>query len=265
MRPYAQLHMRQKKLAATLMVLLALAGQYGYSQSVTSAAIEVATKKSSPHETYYIDPLALHLNLILPPPPVRDSAVVTTELKELHLLEVSRTPAQIAQAQADDHEEDIFIFRSALGPNFTAEDLPVTAALSEHVRKDESAASSSLKKIYRRPRPYQVDSTLHPVCPVNPEPTSYPSGHSLSGYLLAFTLVQLVPEKRQEIFNRADEYVRNRLICGVHYTSDIEASRKAAYAIYGSLAASPRFQRDLAVAREETRLKLGLPLALPPQ
>jgi acid phosphatase (class A) len=257
--------MRQKSLAATLMVLLASAGLYVHSQSVMPAATEVATKKSSIHTTYYIDPLALHLDLILPPPPARDSAIATTELRELHRIEASRTPAQIAQAQADDHEEDIFIFKTALGSSFTAEAFPVTAALSEHVRKDESAASSQLKKIYHRPRPYQADSTLHPVCPVNPEPTSYPSGHSLSGYLLAFTLVQLVPEKRQEIFDRADEYVRNRLICGVHYASDTEASRKVAYAIFGSLTASPRFQRDLAVAREETRLKLGLPLAPPQQ
>jgi acid phosphatase (class A) len=264
MRLYAQFHMRQKSLV-TLMVLLASAGLYGYSQSLMPAATEVSPKKSSIHTTYYIDPLVLHLDLILPPPPTRDSAITTVELRELHRIETSRTPVQITQAQADDHEEDIFIFKSALGPSFTAEALPITAALSEHVRKDESAASSPLKKVYRRPRPYQVDSTLHPVCPLNPEPTSYPSGHSLSGYLLAFTLVQLVPEKRQEIFDRADEYVRNRLICGVHYASDTEASRQVAYAIFGSLAASPRFQRDLAAAREETRLKLGLPLAAPQQ
>jgi acid phosphatase (class A) len=265
MRPYAQLHMRQKHLATTLMVLLVSTGLNGNSQSVAPAGTEETTKKSLTHTTYYIDPLALHLDLILPPPPGRDSTIATTELKELHSIEASRTASQIAQAQADDHEEDIFIFKNALGPNFTAEALPITAALSERVRKDESAASSPLKKIYRRHRPYQVDHTLHPVCVVNPEPTSYPSGHSLSGYLLAFTLVQIVPEKRQEIFDRADEYVRNRLICGVHYASDTEVSRKIAYAIFGSLAASLRFQRDLAAAREETRLKLGLPLVLPPQ
>ena len=265
MRLYAQFYMRQKSLAATLVVLFASAGLYGHSQAVIPAATEVPIKKSSIHTAYYIDPLALHLDLILPPPPARDSTIASAELKELHRIEAGRTPAQITQAQSDDHEEDIFIFKTALGPGFTAEALPLTAALSEHVRKDESAASSPLKNVYRRPRPYQVDSTLHPVCPVNTEPTSYPSGHSLSGYLLAFTLVQLVPEKRQEIFDRADEYVRNRLICGVHYESDTEASRKVAYAIFGSLAASPRFQRDLAAAREETRLKLGLPLTAPQQ
>ncbi len=150
-------------------------------------------------------------------------------------------------------------------PDFTAEAFPLTAELSAHLRKDESAADSPLKKIYRRPRPYQVDSTLHPVCPLNPEPTSYPSGHSLSGYLLAFTLVQLIPEKRQQILDRADEYVHNRLICGVHYASDTQASRMLAYAIFGSLAASHKFQQDLAAASEETRRKLGLPLVLPQQ
>ena len=185
------------------------------------------SKASSGHTTYYIDPSSLHLDLILSPPPARDSAVTAggTHRTASHR-GYANTASQIEQAQADDQEEDIFIFKDVLGPDFTAEALPLTALLSAHVRKDESAASSPLKKLYRRPRPYQVDRTLHPVCPLNPEPTSYPSGHSLSGYLLAFTLVQLVPEKRQQIFDRADEYVHNRLICGVHYASDIEASRQ---------------------------------------
>jgi acid phosphatase (class A) len=189
--------------------------------------------------------------------------VTAAELAELHHIEATRTPLQITQAQADDKEEDIFLFKNVLGAGFTAESLPVTAALSARVRKVESAAGGPLKKFYHRPRPYQIDSTLHPVCELNPEPTSYPSGHSLSGYLLAFTLVQLVPEKRREIFDRADQYVHNRLICGVHYASDTEASRRVAYAIFGSMVASTDFQRDLAAAREETRRKLGLPMAAP--
>ena len=258
--------MRQQSLAASIAVLLLLqGGLYGQTTSAVATSTEASSKTPATHTPYYIDPLSLHLNLILPPPPARNSAITTAELTELHRIEETRTPAQITQAEADDTEEDIFIFKTVLGPAFTAEALPITAALSAHVRKDESTASSPLKNIYRRPRPYQVDQTLHPVCPLNPEPTSYPSGHSLSGYLLAFTLVQLVPEKRQEIFDRADEYVHNRLVCGVHYASDTEASRRVAYAIFGSLAASPRFQRDLVAAREETRIKLGLPLAVSAQ
>ncbi|MCU1293112.1 MAG: hypothetical protein JWP08_1962, partial [Bryobacterales bacterium] len=232
--------MRQIKLIANLVVLFASASLCGQNSVPTQAPAKI----SSSHATFYIDPLPFQLSLILSPPPGRDSVTTRAELTELHRIEVARTPAQITQAQADDHEEDIFIFENVMGPGFTAEALPFTASLSAHIRKDESAASSPLKKIYHRARPYQVDSTLHPVCTLNPEPTSYPSGHSLSGYLLAFVLVQLVPEKRQQIMDRADEYVHNRLICGVHYASDIEASRRVAYAIFGSMVASPNFQRD---------------------
>jgi acid phosphatase (class A) len=257
--------MRQKNLVANLIVLFAAASLFGQNSAATNSVATETSKTSSSHATYYIDPLPLHLNLILSPPPARDSATAAAELTELHRIEAARTPAQIAQAQADDDEEDIFLFETVLGEGFTAEALPITASLSDRVRKEESAAGGLLKKLYHRPRPYQVDSTLHPVCPLNPEPTSYPSGHSLSGYLLAFTLVQLVPEKRQQILDRVDEYVHNRLICGVHYASDIEASRRVAYAIFGAMADSPDFQRDLASAREETRRKLGLPLAAPQQ
>ena len=257
--------MRRKCLAASLFALLFSAELLAQAPSAIFAGTEASSKTPSAHTAYYLDSLPLHLDLILPLPSPRDSAATAAELAELHRIESTRTPAQIAQAQADDHEEDIFIFKSVMGPGFTAEALPITAALSAHIRKDEGATGGPLKNIYRRPRPYQADSTLHPVCALNPEPTSYPSGHSLSGYLLALTLAQMVPEKRQQIFDRTEEYVHNRLVCGVHYASDIEASRKLAYAIFGSLAVSSRFQHDLAAASDETRSKLGLPLAVPAQ
>ncbi|WP_263360056.1 acid phosphatase [Acidicapsa ligni] len=257
--------MRQKCLTASLAILMISTCLYGQTSSATSPATKATSKASSIHSAYYLQSLSLHLDLILPLPPAKSSDTTTTELAELHRIEASRTPEQVAQAQADDHEQDIFIFRTVMGPDFSAESLPITAALSAHVHQDEGAAADPLKSIYRRSRPYQVDNTLHPVCALTSEPTSYPSGHSLSGYLLAFTLVQIVPEKRQQIFDRADEYAHNRLVCGVHYASDTEASRKTAYAVFGSLMASPRFQQDLAAAREETRRKLGLSPSAPLQ
>ena len=187
--------MTKKSLTASLLLLSA--GLLAQNHSATPAAAETSAKAPTAQAYYYIDPSPLHLDRILPPPPSRNSAATTAELTELHRVEAARTPAQIHQAEADDKEEDIFIFKTVLGPGFTAEALPLTAALSAHVRKDESAADSPLKKIYGRPRPYQIDSTLHPVCQLNSEPTSYPSGHSLSGYLLAFTLVQ--PSYRRSV------------------------------------------------------------------
>jgi hypothetical protein len=57
----------------------------------------------------------------------------------------------------------------------------------------------------------------------------------MSGYLLAFIMAQIVPEKKQEILDRAADYAHNRVVCGVHYPTDTEASRRMAYAIFGDM------------------------------
>ena len=207
---------------------------------------------------YYIDAAALNVGLLLPGPPAVGSAVNNAELAELHRIEDARTPEQVAKAKADDGEEDIFIFKTVLGAGFTPEALPLTAALGEHVKNEQSVAGEQLKRYYQRPRPYQTDAGLHPVCALKTVHDSYPSGHSLTGYLEAFTLVELVPERRAAILSRADQYARNREVCGVHYPSDVEASRQAAYMVFGYMLSTPRFQRDLAGAREEMQTKLKL-------
>jgi acid phosphatase (class A) len=253
--------MRQKSLAATLAILLVSSSLRG--QKNVDSAIEKSSKALSSHNAYFIDPLVIDLLPILPPPPDQNSDTTKVELADLHRIEKSRTPQQVASAQADDQEQDIFIFKNVLGENFTQESLPFTVALSAHIHNDEGVASKPLKTSFSRPRPFQFDRSLHPVCELSKEPNSYPSGHTLSGYLLAFALVQMVPEKQQQIMQRADDYAHNRLVCGVHYASDLDTSRKMAYAMFGYMLASPRFQKELAAAREETRLHLGLSRTVP--
>ena len=84
--------MRQKSLIMNLVVLLASAGLYGQGKPANSAGTETLAKTSSSRTTYYIDPLPLHLDLILSPPPARDSAIAAAELSELHRIEAMRTP-----------------------------------------------------------------------------------------------------------------------------------------------------------------------------
>lgn len=222
-----------------------------------SAKPALATPKPA-KTAYYLDSSVLDVEVFLPKPPAVGSAANKSELAELHRIEQARTPEQIAKAKADEDEEDMFAFKTVFGSNFTADALPMTAALGAHVKNEQSVVGGQLKRYYRRPRPYQTDITLHPVCELKTEHDSYPSGHGLTGYLEAFTLAEIVPEKRTEILARADDYAYNRLVCGVHYPGDVEASRKVAYAVFGYMLATPRFQRDLAAAREEMRAKLGL-------
>ena len=238
-------------------VVCALSVSLVHAQTMKPAKPAGATPKAP----YYFDPAVLNLVDLIPPPPPIDSAANKAELNELHRIEKARTPSQVAAARSDEAEEDLFAFNTVLGTGFNPAALPVTAELGIHVKNEQSVAGGALKAIFRRPRPYQTDKSLHPVCDLTMSPNSYPSGHALTGYLEGFTLAEIVPEKRAEILARADEYARNRLVCGVHYPSDIEESRRVAYAVFGYMMATPKFQHDLVAARVETRAKLGLAAA----
>jgi acid phosphatase (class A) len=198
---------------------------------------------------------------MLPTPPAADSWQNRMEMAELHRLQDTRTAAEIAHAQADDMEEDIFVFGTVLGPGFSRAKLPLTALLSDHVHNDEGINVNPAKNAYHRLRPFFADTTIKPVCKINDNRAdySYPSGHSTTGYLEGLTLALMVPEKRDEILARADDYAHSRLICGVHYPSDPVASKLVAYAMLGVMQQNPQFKKEFADARAELRRALGLP------
>ncbi len=86
------------------------------------------------------------------------------------------------------------------------------------------------------------------------------------GTLEALALTQIVPERAPQVLERLDQYLHNRVVCGVHYPSDAAASRTVASSLFGLIAASPAFQAELASAKEEVISRLGRPAApAPPQ
>jgi acid phosphatase (class A) len=71
--------------------------------------------------------------------------------------------------------------------------------------------------------------------------------------LYAQILVSMLPEQRRRIFARANQYAQNRVICGVHYESDIEAGARAGAIEARAMFKSSDFRRDFAAARAEIR------------
>ena len=207
----------------------------------------------------FISPEQLDLRAILPAPTPNDSWQTMAELAELHKIQETRTPAEIAHAQKDDLEEHMFIFQDVLGPKFKRETLPATALLSDHIKNDEGVNINPAKNFFKRPRPYQMDATIKPVCKAtdNRMDFGYPSGHGTTGYLEALALIQIVPEKRNEILARADDYAHSREVCGAHFASDEAASKASADAMMALMMNNPQFQKELLAAKAETRAALG--------
>ena len=70
--------------------------------------------------------------------------------------------------------------------------------------------------------------------------------------------MEIVPEWQDRIRARAADYARDRVVCGVHYPSDIEAGRLAGLALAAAMQDDARYQAALATARPELRHALGL-------
>lgn len=249
--------MISKKFSIPFLSLCFAAALTAQQTPVPAPAVEAQASSKAARVGYYIDATTLDASILLPTPPAADSGNNGADLWLVHEAENTRTPAQAAAAKADEANESIFAFSNVFGPGFNAQALPITAALGAHLKNDQGVIGSQVKATFKRPRPYQIDLSLHPVCEVGTKQDSYPSGHGITGYLSALALIQIAPERKDEILARADEYAHNRVVCGVHYQSDVEASRKVAYVVFGYMLSTPRFQRDVAAAREEM-IKAGL-------
>jgi acid phosphatase (class A) len=210
-------------------------------------------------EPVFIAPEQSEALLILPDPPAEGSDAQKAELAMLHAIEAKRTPKEEEAARADAGDRDVFLFKPLFGDAFTEANLPLTAALMRRVMADADVNAGAAKHFFNRRRPYAADPTLRPACPATPKDDSYPSGHTTAGWLAALTLVEMVPEQREAILARAADYGRNRMVCGVHYPSDVEAGRALAYAIHGAMTQDPAYKAQLAAATAELRNALTLP------
>lgn len=188
---------------------------------------------------------------ILHTPPANDSEITAGELAELHRIEAGRTKAEFDKAAADGKDESVFLFRNVFGDGFAADRLPATAAFFAKVGNDEGFHAAIAKNQWRRPRPIAVDANIHPCGPG--KSFSYPSGHATRAYVLGIVLASVVPAKRDAILERAADYARSRLICGVHYPSDVEAGRLVGTALAAVMLSSPRVQRELEPVRTELK------------
>jgi acid phosphatase (class A) len=192
-------------------------------------------------------PLTAHA--LLPAPPSEDSATTREELAQLHTLQMQRSPAQLARAKADAAEENVFAFSTVLGPQFTAEQFPLATQLFDRLMQTEKAAVREAKDYWHRQRPYALDPTLTPCA--NASNGSYPSGHATVAYMDAALLAQMLPERHDALFERAADFARNRLVCGVHYPSDVEAGKTLGTVLAALLQRDPALATQIAAATRE--------------
>ena len=196
---------------------------------------------------------------LVPPPPEEGSVAFALDQEYAKKAVESKDTARFALATSDaelNFPAAVKSFESTLGIEISETKTPKLYVLMRRVLTDAALSVYTAKNYYKRKRPFMVNNT--PVC--TPADTallrkdgSYPSGHTSIGWAWALVFCEIFPAKTDAILQRGYAFGESRVICNVHWHSDVEMGRVMGAAAVAKLHANPGFLKDLAAAKEEIK------------
>lgn len=144
-------------------------------------------------------------------------------------------------------------FGCALGTDLDPKATPGLDRLLHRVLGDVEVAFRTAKADVKRLRPL-VGNDL-PICvprhgSLDSNP-SYPSGHATLEYGTALILAELAPDRATAILQRGRTLAESRIVCGVHWSSDVQAGLLEGSSLVAALHGSAKFRADMDRARSE--------------
>jgi acid phosphatase (class A) len=213
---------------------------------------------ASAREAPYLTAQDLDIVSILPPPIEAGSIADREQLAVVLRAQRTASPERIEQARRDADESVDTMFAAVFGKALPASALPATTRLFVRLEETGDAVAGPAKTAFKRLRPYLSDPEIKAL--VRPSTSgSYPSGHTTHITASSIIMGDMVPEKRDAIWARAQDYAWSRVIAGMHYPNDLDGGRLAGTAIAVALQGRPEFKADYEAARRELRQFLGLP------
>jgi acid phosphatase (class A) len=145
-------------------------------------------------------------------------------------------------------------FACALGAPVTQTETPRLYQLLRRAMTDGGSSTRAAKDKYQRKRPFVVSQA--PTCTPGAEEGlaqdgSYPSGHAAIGWTWALILSEISPEQSQAILARGRAFGQSRVVCNVHWESDVIESLFLAAGTVARLHDDPVFLADLGAAKAE--------------
>jgi acid phosphatase (class A) len=206
----------------------------------------------------YVPPDELPNSLaLLPPPPAEGSPAFALDeevsrngltLRDTLRWELAAEDAELMFPDAAD------TFSCALDAPITEKDTPRLYMLLRRTLADAGLSTYRAKNHYQRERPFTMNQ--EPTCTPDDEAHlrkdgSYPSGHTAIGWAWALILSEIAPDRANEILARGRGFGESRVVCNVHWHSDVVEGRFMGAAAVARLHADPTFLADLAAAKKE--------------
>jgi len=160
---------------------------------------------------------------ILPDPPSNDSEITKREVLYLSRLTKNRSNSQLDLIKLVDEEPNDLYHKTLKGLNL---EFP-----NDIFQKSWSIINpviQNLKNIHNRPRPYQLADkygvSINLFDSKTAQTPAYPSGHTAYAALGACILAAKYPQFAEHFFDKVSTAGMARMLMGVHYPSDNEAS-----------------------------------------
>lgn len=195
--------------------------------------------------------------LLVPPPPASGSAALARDeelSREGLALHGSPRWDLAAQDAALAFPAIVETFSCALDASISEERTPRLMSLLRKTLVDAGRSTSAAKKRYQRVRPFMTNDK--PICTPQSEEVlrsdgSYPSGHSAIGYAFGLVLSEIAPEQADALLARGRAFGQSRIVCNVHWASDVAEGQLMGAAVVARLHAEPEFRADVDAARAE--------------
>ena len=145
-------------------------------------------------------------------------------------------------------------YSCAVNAPLTPEATPHLYMLLRRSATDAGSAMGAAKNHYKRKRPFMEYNELS--CTPGDEAIlsrngSFPSGHTGIGWAWALILAEVAPDHTDAVLSRGYTFGQSRVVCGVHWQSDVNEGRVVAAGVVARLHADPAFAADLAAAKQE--------------
>ena len=194
---------------------------------------------------------------ILPPAPSRDSPTrqadiaayrETRSLKGGDRWDLAASDSVLTPFSILDDES------CALGVRVDQTNAPHLIELLTRMSRDAGHIVNTAKEQFRQLRPFVALGG--PICTeadrdATAKSYSYPSGHTTYSWAVGLVLAEIAPDRATPILARARAYGESRVVCGVHWVSDVEEGRTSASILIAVLHSNLQFESDLAAAKRE--------------
>jgi hypothetical protein len=155
------------------------------------------------------------------PPPKDNSKKTKEELEFISKIELDKRFVQ----SRDDIGANFFDF-------LDSKDIDYNKKLLKKIKNDSVDVIQTLKKHYKRPRPFKLDKDLKDPMLKSTEGYAYPSGHSTQSNLLKLVLTHLYPKYKKDFDKITKDIVFSRQMAKAHYPSDIKFGEKLAKKLF---------------------------------